>query len=218
MLVSGGFDGSGRALSSTEIFDPSTDEFTRGPSLTSPRAAHVAVQVGAAVLLIGGTEATEALATTEVFEGKAWRAGPSLGTARVKLGAASLGGSRVWVVGGAGDTEGHERLASTEVLDLRRGTVSAGPALAQGEYELDGAVAALDDGRVVVPVADSLAVLDPTGDRLVELDLSTYAGGSFRTVTPLSGGRVLVAGGYDDRIVPTSEAVVVRIPQRVPSA
>lgn len=218
VLLAGGFDGGGRALTSTEIFDPTIGDFSDGPELSAPRAAHVAVRVGTEVVLIGGTEATAALATTEVLDGGVWRPGPTLITPRVKLGAAPIGTGRVWVVGGATETEGHERLASTELLDLRRGAVDPGPELSQGEYKLDGAVSVLADGRVVVPVADSLAVFDPNSNQLTDLGVTTYPSGSFRTVTPLPGSRVLVAGGYDDEITPTSEAVVVRIPERLPSA
>jgi hypothetical protein len=45
---------------------------------------------------------------------------------------------------------------------------------------------------------------------------TTYAARSFRTVTAIDHGRVLVAGGYDDAIVPTDEAVLVHIPDRTP--
>jgi len=44
--------------------------------------------------------------------------------------------------------------------------------------------------------------------------VTTYAAGSFRTVTRLGRSRILVAGGYDDRVVPTDEAVVVEVPPR----
>jgi len=218
VLLAGGFDASGRALASTEVFDPVSGEFTDGPALAAPRAAHVATRVGALVVVVGGTEDSAALATSEVLEAGRWNAGPTLLTPRVKLGVAPIGGGRVWVVGGATEIEGHEKLASTELLDLRRQSSTPGPSLPQGEYKLDGAVSILDDGRVVVPSGDALAVFDPGRGVLSELAVTTYQAGSFRTVTPLAGSRVLVAGGYDDDITPTAEAVVVRIPKRTPSA
>ncbi|HET9420749.1 MAG TPA: kelch repeat-containing protein [Nocardioides sp.] len=218
VLLAGGFDASGRAVASTEVFDPASGEFTTGPDLSAPRAAHVAARVGERVVVVGGTEESDALATTEVFEGGGWRRGPSLLTPRVKLGVAPIGDGRVWVVGGATESEGREKLASTEVLDVRNMSSTAGPFLPQGEYKLDGAVSLLDDGRVVVPSGDALAVFDPASGKLRELAVTTYPAGSFRTVTPLTDRRVLVAGGYDDDIRPTAEAVVVTIPERAPSA
>jgi hypothetical protein len=218
VLLAGGFDADGTALTSTEVFDPESGEFTAGPPLIAPRGAHVATRVGELVIVVGGTEDTAGLATTEVFEDGAWRRGPTMLTPRVKMGVAPIGGGRVWVVGGATETEGREKLASTEVLDVRNLSSAAGPFLPQGEYKLDGAVSRLDDGRVVVPSGEALAVFDPVSGKLSELAVTTYPAGSVRTVTPLSDGRVLVAGGYDDEITPTADAVVVTIPKRAPSA
>ena len=218
VLLAGGFDASGRALASTEIYDPESGEFTSGPDLSDPRAAHVATRVGELVVVVGGTEDSAALATSEVLEDGRWHSGPTLVTPRVKLGVAALADGRVWVVGGSTETEGHEKLASTELLDLRREVSTPGPSLPQGEYKLDGAVSILEDGRVVVPSGDALAVFDPVGDELRELAVTTYPAGSFRTVTPLADSRVLVAGGYDDDITPTAQAVVVTIPQPAPAA
>lgn len=45
VLICGGFDAGGRALRSTELFDPGTGAFTPGPDLTAPRADHAAVFV-----------------------------------------------------------------------------------------------------------------------------------------------------------------------------
>jgi hypothetical protein len=218
VLIAGGFDASGRALVGTELFDPAAGEFAPGPPLAAPRGAHVATRVGDLVVVVGGTEDNEGLATTEVFEDGAWRSGPTLLTPRVKMGIAPIGAGRVWVVGGGTATESREKLASTEVLDVRRMSSTAGPFLPQGEYKLDGAVSRLRDGRVVVPSGDALAVFDPVSGTLRELAVTTYEAGSVRTVTPLPDGRVLVAGGYDDEITPTAEAVVVTIPKRAPGA
>jgi hypothetical protein len=212
VLVAGGFGPDGAALASTELFDPRTGTFRPGPGLSGPRAAHVAVLAGDTVLLVGGTVGSAALATTDVLLDGRWSPGPALLTPRVKLGVAPLRDGRVLVVGGSADTEGHDRLATTELVDLDRGTVAPGPSLRRGEYKLDGAVVALPDGRVVVPSGDGLEVLDAAAERFTALPGTTYDAGSFRTVTALSGASVLVAGGYDDRIVPTDRAVVVRIP------
>ncbi len=211
VLIAGGFDESGRALAETEIFDPATDTFAPGPEMSAPRAAHVATVVGGEVVLIGGTVEAEALSTTDVLRDGSWVPGPELLTPRVKLGVAPLPEGRLLVVGGATDTEGHERLASTEILDLPHGTLEPGPELIQGEYKLDGAIAVLPDGRVVIPSGDGLEVYDPATNRLTSLPDTTYDARSFRTVTALGPDRVLVAGGYDDAINPTDQAVVVRI-------
>jgi hypothetical protein len=135
---------------------------------------------------------------------------------RVKLGVATLRDNRLLVVGGSADTEGHRRLATTELLDLAAGVSEPGPALRHGVYKLDGAAVALPDGRVVVASGDGVEVLDADARRFTVLPGTTYAAGSFRTASAVGARRVLVAGGYDDRIVPTDQAVLVTIPRARP--
>ncbi len=212
VLIAGGFDVRGETLRDSEVFDPATNEFARGPEMSAPRAAHVSVAVGDMVVLVGGTVDTAALATTDVLRAGRWQPGPRLLTPRVKMGAAALGDARLFVVGGSTDTEGRTRLDSSEVLDLRTGRVAAGPSLAVGEYKLDGAVAVLPDGRVVVPAGRRMEVFDPRSGTFSTLEVTTYDARSFRTVTPVGDDQVLVAGGYDEAIAPTDAAMLVRIP------
>ena len=214
VLVAGGFDTEGRALDSTELFDPASGRFFPGPRLLRPRAAHVAVLAGSDVVLLGGTMDTEAMAETEVLDvsGGGWRAGPDLATPRVKLGAVALGPGRVFVVGGAADTEGRAKLRSSEVIDLPAGSVTAAAELSEGEYKLDGAVTRLSDGRVVVGGGSALDVYDPSLDSVRRVEVPSYDARSFRTVTLVDADTVLVLGGYDAGIVPTDAAYLVRIP------
>ena len=199
VLLAGGSDRDGRALATTEYFDPGTGAFSPGPPLLRPRAAHVAVLAGSRVVLLGGTEDTRAIAATEVLDVRTgrWVAGPDLATPRVKLGAVAVGAGRVFVVGGATDTEGRSKLRSSEVVDVGSGTVTAGPDLSEGEYKLDGAVATLADGRIVVGGGSALEVYDAR---------------SFRTVTAVGPDSVLVLGGYDASIEPTDAAYLVTVP------
>ena len=138
--------------------------------------------------------------------------GPDLLTARVKLGAVAVGDGRVFVVGGATDTEGRTKLRSSEVVDVLGGTTSRGPEMSQGEYKLDGAVAGLADGRIVVGGGDALEVFDPGLNRVQQVAVPSYDARSFRTVTTVGPDTVLVLGGYDAGIVPTDAAYLVKIP------
>ncbi len=210
VLIAGGSGVDGDALATTELFSPATDTTEPGPPLSEARAAHVAVRLGAATILVGGTRTGPALASTDVLSDGAWRPGPELGTPRVKAGIAAIGPDRAWVIGGSTETEGRSRLASTEVLTL--GGTSPGPELAHGAYKLDGAIARLPDGRVVIPSGDVLEVYDPVEDTLAAVPNVRLPERSFRTVTPLGPTTVLVAGGYDDSITPHADLQVVRIP------
>lgn len=214
VLVAGGFDAGDRALDTTEYFDPGTGAFTPGPPLLRPRAAHVAVLAGPDLVLVGGTEDTDAIAATEVLDVRegGWAAGPDLATPRVKLGAVPLGDGQVFVVGGATDTEGRSKLRSSELLDVRSGTVTAGPELSEGEYKLDGAVTTLADGRIVVGGGTSLEVFDADASEVRRVEVPSYDARSFRTVTAVGPDTVLVLGGYDAGIVPTDAAYLVTVP------
>jgi hypothetical protein len=214
VIVAGGFDDHGTALASTELFDPMDMKFSPGPQLSSPRAAQVAVAVGRLVVLIGGTAETDGLAETDVLQDGRWSTGPRLRTPRVKMGASWVGAGRVLVVGGSTNIEGRTRLASTELVDLASGRVSAGPELATGEYKLDGAVVRLRDGRVAIAGGPAVELYDPRTNRLTLLPEPRLDVTSFGTATPLAGDELLVVGGYDESIVPSSRALLVHVPPR----
>jgi Kelch motif/Galactose oxidase, central domain len=213
VLVAGGFDADGRALDSTEYYDPDTGAFSAGPPMLQPRAAHVAVLAGSELVLVGGTEESSAIAATEVLDASgAWSQGPALATPRVKMGAVPLGDGQVFVVGGATDTEGRSKLRSSELVDVSAGTSTPGPDLSEGEYKLDGAVATLPDGRIVVGGGTALEVYDAAVSSARLLDVPGYDARSFRTVTTVGPDTVLVLGGYDAHIEPTDAAYLVTIP------
>lgn len=59
VLIAGGIGANGQALSSTEFFNPNTAQFTAGPSMTSPHAGAVAVQLqDGRILIMGGLDQT----------------------------------------------------------------------------------------------------------------------------------------------------------------
>ncbi len=212
VLIAGGTDGT-TTLDSTEYFDPATDTFSAGPRLTSPRSAHAAALDHGQVVLIGGTtDGHDAIATTDVLHGGHWVAGPLLLQPRIKHGATVLPNGLVLVVGGATTTEGRRKLASTELLDLSTATSSQGPDLSEGEYKLDGALATLPDGRVVIAGGTRVDVYDPRTNSVTVLPGSPGPQYSFVTATPIGSHTVLIAGGYDTTITPTARVRLIRVP------
>jgi len=211
VLIAGGFDAAGRALRTTEYFDPAANAFTAGPELSAARAAHAAVRMGDRAVLIGGTSTGAALSSTDVLAHGSWQPGPTLKIGRVKHAALGLAGGELLVVGGSTTIEGNVMLDSTELVDLDSG-VSAGPRLSEGEYELEDAVAALPDGRVVIAGGHRIDVYDPANRSMTVLEEPALPRLSFRTASLLDVHTVLLAGGYDASIVPTDRAVVVAIP------
>ena len=208
--MAGGFGAGGEALAGAEYFDPGTERFSPGPALPRPRrpTSRSWWRAGRAV---GGSQEAAAIGATDVLDlaTGSWRPGPALITARVKLGAVATADGRVFVVGGARDTEGAALLSSTELLDLEAGSATGGPALSEGEYKLDGAVATLADGRIVVGGGTALEVYDADVSGVRRVDVPGYDARSFRTLTAVGPDTVLVLGGYDAAIVPTDEAFLV---------
>ena len=118
-------------------------------------------------------------------------------------------GGTVLVVGGSDASDYRGRHASAELYDVeRRRFVRVGP-LRRERYKLPDAVAVLGTGAVLVAGgARELELYDPrrrafrtVGHLPAEL--------AFSTATRLTDGRVLVAGGYDDRIAVTKRAWLV---------
>lgn len=209
VLIAGGWGTDGEALDSTELYDPASGSFSPGPSLSTPRAAHAAARVGDRLILVGGTHGDDALATTDVLDGGAWQPGPSLRTARVKHAAVSLDDGTVFVVGGATTVEGRELLDSTELLDPDRRRARPGPSLAEGQYKLTDAVVVLDDGRVAIAGGTRVSVYDPETGAMTTIERTSTPRRSFVSASEVADDKLLVAGGYDDQIVPSSAARLV---------
>ena len=219
VLVVGGFGAEGEALASVELVDPASGAVTSAPALPEPRAAHAAVAVGDLVLVVGGaSRGGAAVPTTQVFDGTSWTDGPRLAVPRVKHAAVALADGRALVVGGSTTVEGRELLGSTEILTLPSadavGTIASGPDLAAAQYKLDGAVVALPDGRVVIAGGPRVEVFDPADGSMTTVSETAQPRRSFVTATVVGDRRVLVAGGYDDAITPTTSARVVTVPAR----
>ena len=119
VLIVGGVS-RGRVVATTEIFDPRTGRFERGPRLDVPRSKAGSVTLGdGRVLVVGGeadVDGARTLATTEIYDPRTNRfvAGPVMRHPRVKLAGALVrfGDGDVLVAGGG---------AAPELLDRRTG-------------------------------------------------------------------------------------------------
>jgi N-acetylneuraminic acid mutarotase len=87
------------AVTSGRVFALRGGKWVNLPSLRRPRAAGAAAVVGDRIVVTGGQADDRLVDTTEVFDGKQWRDGAKMPTAREHLAAAS-DGRFVYAVGG----------------------------------------------------------------------------------------------------------------------
>lgn len=172
------------------------------PSLGETRASHTATLLAdGRVLVAGGFRkgpdgySQIYTATTEIYDGAAFRPGPRLREPRAGHSATLLADGTVLVAGGWNETG---MLASAELYDPRRGAFVAAASL--GRPRGGGTATRLRDGRVLFTGGGdatgtaSAEIYDPAGGRFV----ATGSMGTPRvahTATLLPDGRVLIAGG-----------------------
>jgi len=199
VVIAGGQDEQGM-LSSVEIYDPATNTFSEAEPLRKPRAFHRVVRVGQSLVFVGGL-GPQPLASVEVYELPSGTVRElQLSNEREGHTASLLPNGKVLVFGGR-DGRG-KGVEDTEIVDPKAGQVTT---VARTDFKsADHVAIVLGDGRVVL----AGGVKTPPGqaeDRSVIFDASAAlpwsAGPDLptalrrATVSPLGGGRFLVAGG-----------------------
>ena len=203
VLVAGGFDGA-RSLPSAEIYDPATGRFAPTGSMRTARNAHAAAALAdGRVLVAGGSPGRRRVTSTaEIYDPRTarWTGVSRLRVARHKHAAAALPGGSVLVLGGSDASDYGGRHTRAERYDPHRRSFTRVGALHRARYKLPDAVALLPAGRVVVAGgAREVEVYEPRR-RAFRIVGRLPAELSFSTATRLRDGRVLIAGGYDERI------------------
>jgi hypothetical protein len=210
VLVASGANGPGNRPVGADIFDPATGSLTPGPAIPQPRlAASIALPDGE-ILITGGQDgARHGLSSTFIYDPASgdWRPGPKMGTPRFKHAMTMLDGAHVLVLGGT--TDDSELLASTEILDLAANKFAPGPVMSVPRYKFSNAVVRTTTGRLVVTGGTQVDVLAADGKSFGAITTGKGARRWVPTATALPGGRVLVVGGYDDRIHVYSDAYLI---------
>jgi Galactose oxidase, central domain/Kelch motif len=210
VLIAGGTDGN-RTLRSAELFDPKSRSFRGTGSMQFARSAHAAAVVrGGRVLVAGGSADGRVLASTEIYDPGAGRflSTGDMTLPRHKHAAVTLRGGSVLIVGGSNARDFHGRYRSAELYDSKRGRFMRVGQMSQPRFKLPDAVVRLPSGRVLVAGGARRSELYDPATRRFRRAADAGAALSFATATVLRDGRVLVAGGYDDRIAVTSRAWV----------
>jgi hypothetical protein len=208
-LVAGGTDASGPLRSDAELFNAATRKFSSagvGPMTVARDGAAAAPLMDGRVLIVGGGDGFENLASAEAFDPKTLkfsRAGIGrMSTGRTGSTAALLPDGRVLVAGGITDA-GFS--ASAEIFDPMSGRFSSAGLGAMTIPRAFAAAAPLPNGDVLIaggissgggqPLA-SAELFDPTTGTFSDAGVGPMTTGRMQpAAAPLPDGDVLIAGG-----------------------
>lgn len=214
VLLTGGFDGS-RSLASAELYDPSSGAFSATGSMTVARNAHGASSLleGEVLVTGGSSEQEEVLASAELYDIATGRFMQTreMTAARHKHASVALQDGQVLIIGGSDARDGRGQYTSTELYEPASGVFRSGARMRAARFKLPAAVALLPNGEVLVAGSDASAeIYSPETDSFRVVRGSLEADRAFSTATLLQNGEVLIAGGYDPRIMLTADAWVYR--------
>src|SRR6202030_328882 len=150
VLLAGGFDSSGDALTSAELYDPGSGTWTATGSLSTARYHHTATLLPNGKVLVAGGQgtSTNAIASAELYDPASgtWTVTGSLNTARARHSATLLPNGKVLVAGG--NDISSNALASAELYDSTSGSWTFTGSLNSARYVHTATL--LPNGKVLV--------------------------------------------------------------------
>lgn len=213
------------ALASTELYDPATNSFTRGPAMRAGRLRHTATVLTAGprageVLMAGGEGEGKSkdfveLASTELYDPatRTFTPGPNLRTARDEHTAtvivAGPNAGKVLIAGGT-DSNDHP-LASTELYNPWSNQIEPGPPMNSARIQDTATiiVSGENSGRILIAGGDSTSdfhplatteLFDPLANKFVPGPTMQTARESHTATVVNAGpnaGKILIAGGLN---------------------
>lgn len=206
VFVAGGLGG-GSGVASTEVFDPATRTFTYASNMSVARTGHTATLLSNGKVLIAGGYNGNYLASAELYDPAANSFTPvkAMNAARSGHVATVLPNGKVLLAGGVG--VGWTFLASAEIYDPAANTFTpTGNMLAARESHT---ATLLRNGKVLiagghrgrrpsVTIYSSTEIYDPASGKFTAAANMTRVRHKHEAVL-LADGRVLIAGGADER-------------------
>jgi hypothetical protein len=222
VLIAGGNSGADwNRLASAELYNPATGKFQATGSMSVPRISFTmcALRDGR-ILVAGGSVAgrypnAQLTASAEIYDpatGKFTAAG-SMWIPRHKHAAALLDNGRVLIVGGSDNRDWRGKMDSAEIYDPATGKFIDGGRMSEARFKLTNAIVRLPEGKVLMAGgAGHAEVFDPASQRFTVVPGPEMDGRYFSTATLLSGGRVLLAGGYGENAEPSNNGAWIYVP------
>ncbi|MCA8924136.1 MAG: hypothetical protein KDD82_20165, partial [Planctomycetes bacterium] len=200
VLIAGGTAGIDSGLATSELFTPRTNSFRDGPTLSTARQDHAAVELAGGALLVGGRNLQGVVATAELYNPALdrWEAAGTLLTPRWGATASIVAGGQVLVAGGF-DALGNA-LGSLELWSpaTRQFTPAGSLSAPRGDHDAvpSGAHVVLGGGSNAAGPLDTVDLVAASN-----LFLGTATEGVGRAGASLSqasgSGIVLLSGGRD---------------------
>lgn len=200
VLVTGGESITNTALSSVELFNPTTNVWNNAASLSVPRRWHQAVLLAnGKVLVAGGSNDSSMLSDAELYDPAMdrWTNTGAMNVARRFHTLTALANGNVLAVGGENNGAA---TASAELYDPATGNWRTVAALKTARHR--HTATRLPDGRVLVVGGDnndslfSAEIFDPATEQWTVTSSLLFARRN-HSATLLDNGRVLIAGGAD---------------------
>jgi hypothetical protein len=200
-----------------DIYVPRTRTFTPAARMRSRRAAHSSTLLkDGRVLIAGGAESLESvLRSVEIYDpaNNSFTEAGHLQVPRYKHSAVSLEDGRVMILGGSDERDWDGRRQSVEIYDPASGRSRLIAPMNRARFKFPNAVAIAVNGKVIVGGGGRrVEVYDHNANRFVVGGGSVEDEWFYATATPLAGGRVFIAGGYNDSLHPTNQTWVYRPP------
>lgn len=218
VLLMGGVDSTGDALSSAELFEPASRTFTAVGPMHEVRRAFTATLLADGVLVVGGLTENGSLAACELYDPATRTFLPtgSLLESRYDHQAVRLEDGRVLVIGGEflkNSSSPNVELSSCELYDPASGTFSSTGSMKETRYAFTATL--LPDGTVLAAGGQKLASFLATGETYspstgtwTQTTGSMSVALSEQRAVRMADGRVLLVGGVNDTSAPLKSGEV----------
>lgn len=211
VLVAGGGDVT--ATPGAELYDPATRTFRETGAMTTPRLEHTAARLAdGRVLVVGGGHQRDVLSSAEIYDPATGTFSSTGSMTLHRYKHASLVGrdGNVLVLGGSDGRDWNGMHSLVEMYDVKTGKFNPYRTLLAKRFKFPACVVQLS-GEIILLCGGSreietLGRTEKESTITARFDQPNY----YSTATLLPGGRVLIAGGYDDHSQVTGKAWIYR--------